>query len=164
MTDRRSADRPATGAAGPLAPDRDAGLVALRPAVPSADPGRADGPVEALLHGTLRPVLKLRSGLARQNDALLALVAAHVGGLVKGFAWFAPDDRRDRLAALLKKDTRLKRTLVGAVLGVLTADELAFALANESDVRRRVVALVAERVSGQADAVAERVARVRSAL
>lgn len=132
-------------------PDRDAGLVALRPTV-EADPDRAATPLEAFLHRTLRPVLKL------QNDALLALVAAHVGGLVKGFAGFAPDDRRERLATMLKTDSRLKRMLLGVVLGALTADELAFALAHEADVRRRVVALVAERVAGQADAVARLVA------
>jgi hypothetical protein len=129
---------------------RDAGLVALRPSVPDADPDLADSDVEAFLHRTLRPVLKL------QNDVLLALVAAHVRGLVKGFVALAPADRRGHLDALLKKDSRLKRTLVGAVLGALTADELAFALRHEAEVRRRIVALVAERVGGQADAVAVR--------
>jgi len=128
---------------------RDAGLVALRPAIPNADPDLAATDVEAFLHRTLRPVLKL------QNDAVLALVAAHVRGLVKGFAAFAPEDRRARLDALLRKDTRLKRTLLGVVLGALTAEELAFALDHEAEVRRRVVALLAERVRGQADAVAD---------
>ncbi|HEX9953083.1 MAG TPA: hypothetical protein VGB53_15035 [Rubricoccaceae bacterium] len=130
---------------------RDAALIALRPLVPSADPALATTPHEAFLHATLRPVLKLR------NDTLLALVADHVRRLVKDFARFAPDDRRERLGALLRADSRLKRTLVGAVLGVLTADELAFVLAHEAEVRRRIVALVAERVAGQADAVAHRV-------
>lgn len=132
-------------------PDRDAGLVALRPHV-VADVDRAATPAEAFLHRTLRPVLKL------QNDVLLALVAAHIGGLVKGFEGFAPDDRRERLTALLRTDSRLKRMLLGVVWGALTADELAFALAHEADVRRRVVALVAERVASQADAVAALVA------
>ena len=132
--------------------DRDAALVAMRPAVPAADPDRAATAAEAFLHRTLRPVLKL------QNDALLALVAAHVGGLVKGFAAFAPDDRRERLSALLRTDSRLKRTLVGVVLGALTADELAFALRHEAEVRRRIVALVAERLASQSDAVARRLA------
>ena len=131
---------------------RDAALVALRPLVPTADPSLAATPHEAFLHATLRPVLKL------QNDALLALVADHVRRLVKDFARFAPDDRRERLAALLRQDSRLKRTLVGTVLGVLTSGELAFAIAHEAEVRRRIVALVAERVTGQADTVARLVA------
>lgn len=130
--------------------DRDAALVAMRPAVPTADPDRADSPVEAFLHRTLRPVLKL------QNEALLALVAAHVAGFTPGFAGFAPDDRRARLEALLKKDSRLKRTLVGVVYGALTSGELAFALGHEAEVRRRIVALLAERVASQSEAVAAR--------
>lgn len=131
--------------------DRDAALVALRPDVPAADPGPAVSPVETFLHATLRPVLKL------QNATLLVLVADHVASLVKGFAGFAPDDQRERLAALMRADSRLKRTLVGAVLGLLTADELAFALAHDAEVRRRIVALLAERVVSQADEVARRI-------
>lgn len=138
-------------------PDRDAALLALRPKVPTADPDAAASEVEAFLHRTLRPVLKL------QNETALALVATDVAKRVPGFAGFAPDDRRARLAALLKKDSRLKRVLLGVVLGALTADELAFALNHESEVRRRVAALLAERVASQADAVAERVAALEDA-
>lgn len=128
---------------------RDAALVAMRPHVP-VEPTETDA--ERFLHATLRPVLKL------QNEALLALVAHHVGSLVPGFAGLPPDDHRARLAAMLRKDSRLKRTLVGAVLGVLTADELALALRHEAETRRRIVTLLAERVASQADAVAARVA------
>ncbi len=132
--------------------DRDAALAALRPRVPSADPDLAATPVEAFLHWTLRPVLKL------QNETILALVADHVGRLVTGFGRAAPDDQRERLGALMRADSRLKRTLVGSVLGMLTADELAFALAHDAEVRRRIVALLTERVVSQTPEVARRVA------
>ncbi len=125
---------------------RDDALLAMRPHVP-AEPAETDA--ERFLHTTLLPVLKL------QNEALLALTAHHVAGLVPHFAGFAPDDRRERLHAMLRTDSRLKRTLVGAVLGVLTGDELAFALQNQAETRRRIVALLGERLASQADAVAE---------
>ncbi len=134
--------------------DRDRALLALRPTIQITEPasGGADpeAPVsetEAFLHRTLRPILKL------QNPTLLALVAADVAGRVPGFERFAPDDRRQRLAETLRRDSRLKRVLLGAVLGAMTADELAFALAHEAEVRRRVVALLTERVLSQADQV-----------
>ena len=130
-------------------PDRDAALRALRPEIPTEP---VDSPVEAFLHGTLRPVLKL------QNGALLALVANDLRKRTPGFPGSAPDDRRARLAALLKTDSRLKRVVLGVVWGVLTADELAFALGHEAEVRRRVLALAAERVVSQSDAVAALVA------
>ncbi|MEM7787595.1 MAG: hypothetical protein AAF594_07705 [Bacteroidota bacterium] len=132
-------------------PDRDAALLAHRPPV-DADPEAAVSDVEAFLHRTLRPVLKL------QNETLLTLVAADVRKRVSGFAGFAPDDQRDRLGAMLRSDSRLKRVLLGVVYGALTRGELAFALDHEAEVRRRVVALLAERVRSQTDAVAARVA------
>lgn len=126
--------------------DRDRALLALRPTV-DADPELADTDLEAFLHRTLRPVLKL------QNPTLLALVAADVDKRVPGFADLPDEDRRRRLAATLKTDSRLKRVLLGVVWGALTADELAFALGHEAEVRRRVIALLAERVLSQADAL-----------
>ena len=128
-------------------PDRDDALLALRPTV-DADPDAAASDVEAFLHRTLRPVLKL------QNPVLLQLVARDLAKRVPGFAGFAPDDARERLRALLRTDSRLKRVLLGVVLGALTERELAFALDHEAEVRRRVVALLAERVTSQTAAVA----------
>ena len=126
--------------------DRDAALLALRSTVDAA-PEAAVSDVEEFLHRTLRPVLKL------QNGPLLALVAADVARNVPGFATFAPDDARERLVSRLKADARLKRVLLGVVLGVLTADELAFALTHDAEVRRRVMGLVVERVRSQAETV-----------
>ncbi len=125
--------------------DRDTALLALRPEI-ATEP--ASG-VEGFLHATLRPVLKL------QNHTILALVATDLAKQVPGFATLALEDQRQRLSARLKKDSRLKRILQGAVLGMLTAEELAFALAHEAEVRRRIVALLIERVVSQAEAVAE---------
>lgn len=125
---------------------RDSALLAFRPVVHAA-PEAAHTEAEAFLHRTLRPVLKL------QNDTLLALVAADVSKRVPGFDRFAPDDARDRLGALLRSDSRLKRVLLGVVLGMLTADELAVALSHEAEIRRRIVALLAERVTSQTEAV-----------
>ncbi len=130
--------------------NRDAALLALRPTV-DADPDAASSDVERFFHATLRPVLKL------QNETLLTLAAHEVGKRVTGFEGFAPDDQRERLAQALAGDSRLKRTLVGVVYGALTSDELAFALTNEAEVRRRIVALLGERVRSQSAFVAERV-------
>ena len=128
--------------------DRDRALLALRPSVATKP---ASG-VEGFLHETLRPVLKL------QNPVLLALVSAEVRKRVAGFAAFAPDDQRQRLAEVVRRDSRLKQVLFGVVLGVLTSEERAFALAHEAEVRRRILALIAERAVSQTEAVASSVA------
>ncbi|OZC02338.1 hypothetical protein [Rubricoccus marinus] len=123
--------------------NRDPALLALRPEI-QTEP--ASG-VHGFFHATLRPILKL------QNDTILALVATSVAKRVTGFADFAPEDQRERLAAMLKQDSRLKQLLQGVVWGVLTADELAFAIEHESEVRRRVQVLIAERVVSQTERV-----------
>ena len=124
--------------------ERDAALLALRPSVPTEP---ASG-VEGFLHTTLRPVLKL------QNPVVLALVAAEVHKRMAGFDAFAPDDQRQRLAEMMRRDSRLKQVLLGVVLGVLTTEERAFALAHEAEIRRRLAALLSERIVSQAEAVA----------
>ena len=132
--------------------DRDAALLALRPRV-DADLEAARTEMEAFLHRTLRPVLKL------QNPVVLQLVAHDLAERVPGFSGVALDDQRDRLRARLRSDTRLQRVLLGVVLGALTRRELAFALENAPEVRRRTLALLAERVTSQAEAIASLVSR-----
>lgn len=127
---------------------RDSGLLALRPSV-QADPDAASSPIEAFLHRTLRPVLKL------QNSLILQLVAHALLRQVPQIGRFAPADRRMRVETLLRTDGRLKQTLLGVVYGALTDDELAFALAHDAEVRRRTVALLRERVLSQAETLGE---------
>jgi hypothetical protein len=121
---------------------RDEALVALRPSV-DAHPERAATPEERFLHATLRPVLKL------QNDSLLRLAAASVAARVPGFPAFDPADQERRLRQMLAQDRRLKHVLYGVVLGALTAEEIQFFLDHEREMRRRLGALVAERVASQ---------------
>ncbi|MGB3543310.1 hypothetical protein [Rubrivirga sp.] len=126
--------------------ERDRAVLEARPTV-DAHPELASTDLEAFLHRTLRPVLKL------QNDVLLALVANDVAKRVPGFASLGLEVQRDRLTAMLKTDSRLKRVLVGVVWGSLTTDELTFALEAEGEVRRRVMALLVERVASQTETV-----------
>ncbi len=127
---------------------RDPALLALRPPV-HADPEAATSDVEAYLHRTLRPVLKL------QNPVFLQLVARDIAKRVPGFSHFAVDDQRDRIATTLRTDSRLKQVLLGVVYGALTQSELAFALEYDAEVRRRVLALLTERVLSQTETVGE---------
>ena len=135
--------------------DRDAALLAMRPEVdlgPDAPGPETLEPAARLLHATLRPALKL------QNDVLLALVARAVGARTAAFPGFAPPDRRAHLNHLVRRDVKLQRLLTGVVLGVLTEGELAAFLDSEAEMRRRTVALLAERVGSQSDRVAALVA------
>ncbi|MCS3628812.1 catechol 2,3-dioxygenase-like lactoylglutathione lyase family enzyme [Salinibacter ruber] len=108
-------------------------------------------PVEQFQNETLRPILKLL------NPTILRLVAERLARYGVGFAAMDRVDQRDRLRNLMKEDGRLKRTLLGMVVGHLTQDELDTYLAHKDEVRRRTVPMLLARAQDQIDDIAERV-------
>ncbi|MFP4227520.1 MAG: VOC family protein [Salinivenus sp.] len=100
-------------------------------------------PVERFQNETLRPVLKLL------NPTILRLVAERLVRYGGGFVNMDPADQRDRLRTLLKEDGRLKRTLLGMVVGHLTKEELETYLAHKDEVRRRTVPMLLARAQDQ---------------
>jgi hypothetical protein len=54
----------------------------------------------------------------------------------------------------MKEDGRLKRTLLGMVVGHLTEDELETYLAHKDEVRRRTVPMLLARAQDQIEAIA----------
>jgi catechol 2,3-dioxygenase-like lactoylglutathione lyase family enzyme len=109
-------------------------------------------PVEQFQNETLRPILKLL------NPTILRLVAARLARYGVGFAEMDRVDQRDRLRNLMTEDERLKRTLLGMVVGHLTEDELSFYLAHKDEVRRRCVPMLLARAQDQRDVIADHVA------
>ena len=67
-------------------------------------------------------------------------------------------DQEAKVRNLLKEDRRLKRSLVGMIAGHFTEDEFTFYLDHQREVRRRLVALLTQRVLDQMEAVIGRVA------
>jgi len=108
-------------------------------------------PVERFQNGTLRPILKLL------NPTILRLVAERLSRYGVGFAAMDREDQRDRLRNLLKENGRLKRTLLGMVVGHLTEEELETYLAHKDEVRRRTVSMLLARAQDQIDIIAEQV-------
>lgn len=125
---------------------RDDDLLRIRPAVSAQTEGTRG--VEAFLHRTLRPVLKL------QNPLILKLVAAQIRRYGIPFAQRPATEQAAEVRKLVKDDGRLKHTLMGLVAGHFTEEEFAFHLAHEAEVRRRLTALLVQRVTDQLGAVA----------
>lgn len=131
----------------PPASDRDEALHAVRPVVP-VDTSESR-PVERFQHEVLRPVFKLL------NPVLLQIVTRYLTKYGTGFAGMDRADQVRRLENLLTQDSRLKRTVQGMAIGHFTEAEAAFYLDHESELRRRMVELVTQRVVDQVDRVAE---------
>lgn len=136
----------AAGLQHPPASDRDRALHDVRPVVP-VDTSESR-PVERFQHEVLRPVLKLL------NPVILQIVTRYLTKYGTGFAGMDRADQVRRLDNLLTQDSRLKRTLQGMAIGHFTEDEAAFYLDHESELRRRMVELVTQRVVDQVDRVA----------
>jgi len=124
----------------------------LRQIRPRLDLDTSDSrPIERFQNETLRPILKLL------NPTILRLVAARLARYGVGFADMDRSDQHNRLRNLLKQDDGLKRTLLGAVIGHLTEDELATYLDHKDEVRRRTVPMLLARAQDQIDTIAEQV-------
>jgi len=131
-----------------MAASRDDALRSIRPDL-SVDTSECQ-PVEAFQHDVLRPILKFL------NPLILDLVADTLQRYGTGFARMDGAEQQRRLENLLGQDSRLKRTLLGMVLGHFTEDEMKLYLQHPGEIRRRTVELVTERVRSQVDALLDR--------
>ena len=119
----------------------DAALLALRPVIeavaPSADP-LAD--VATFQHQVLRPLLKL------QHEVVLATVADFAQDYRLPLATAEATEAQRLLTELLTRNTRLRATLVGLVVGLFTRAELAFYRQHRNELNRRLLDLAQQRV------------------
>ncbi|QKG57957.1 hypothetical protein GKZ68_15820 [Hymenobacter sp. BRD128] len=116
----------------------DAALLALRPAIagqPAAIP--TPGTVADFQHQVLRPVLKL------QHAVLLATVA----DFARDYRLpLAPAEATRLLTELLARNARLRATIAGLAVGLLTTPELAFFRQHRAELTRRLLDLAGQRV------------------
>ncbi len=126
----------------------DAALLALRPLVPIEPTTPAElATVGHFLHATLRPLLKL------QNALLLATVADFVLDHHIALAPADPTEQPRLLTELLTRNTKLRATLTGLVVGQFTAAEYAFYRQHRPELNRRLLELTLHRVLDQIPAV-----------
>ena len=126
-------------------PRPTAALLALRPAIegqPAAIPTPTTVP--DFLHQVLRPLLKL------QHALLAATAADFAHDYHVPLAGAAPAEASRLLASLLARNTRLRATLAGIVVGLLTAEEFAFYRQHRAELNRRLLDLMAERLASTA--------------
>jgi hypothetical protein len=90
-------------------------------------------------HQVLRPVLKL------QHAVLLATVADFAHDYHLPLATAAPTEATRLLTELLTRNTRLRATIVGLIVGLLTSEELAFYRQHRPELNRRLLDLAEQR-------------------
>ena len=125
-------------------PRPNAELLALRPAI-AGQPAPLPTPlaVADFQHQVLRPLLKL------QHELLVTTVADFALDYHVPLAEADPTEATRLRADLLARNTRLRATLVGLVVGLLTAEEFAVYRQHRAELNRRLLDLVAERVGAR---------------
>ena len=118
----------------------DAPLLALRPAIAGQPPALPTPTTVAdFQQQVLRPLLKL------QHPVLLAVVADFA--LDYRLPLTGPDaELSAALSELLARNTRLRATLTGLAVGLLTQPELAFYRQHRNELNRRLLDLTQQRV------------------
>lgn len=100
-------------------------------------------PDEFFQNQTLRPILKL------QNDILLAVVQKQVHKYSKDFGNFSVDKKQKCIENIMQKDEKFRKLLIGIVIGLFTESELETYLSNTSNLNKRMVSMLIERVLSQ---------------
>ena len=118
----------------------DAALLALRPVIADQPPAGAPfATVADFQHQVLRPLLKLQHGVLLATVADFAQeyrLPLHGNEAETGPA----------LEELLARNTRLRATLTGLVVGLLTEAEMAFYRQHRPELNRRLLDLAQQRV------------------
>lgn len=119
--------------------DRGKDILGLRPSINTIDKEKNMSPEEIFQNNTLRPILKF------QNDILIELIKSnnHYTSLLKEI-----NSDKDSLLAIkdfFNKETQLKLTITGVIIGLFSIEELAFYNQNSKELNKRIIQMVAQR-------------------
>ena len=122
---------------------RDEQLLALRPTISAAVVTETMTEEEKFQNRTLRPILKW------QNPLLLALFREHIQSRKNAFYSLTADQRRQYIAQVLQKDTILRSTLKGVVIGHFTEAEFTHYASRARTLDKRILQMIAQRLLSQ---------------
>ncbi len=99
--------------------------------------------IERFQNQTLRPILKL------QNELLLAIFSHYIYKNKTSFYDFSSAKKTTFIENSIQKDTKLRNTLQGMIIGLFTNVEYAFYIENPSELNKRMMQMLIERLKSQ---------------
>ncbi len=119
--------------------DRSERIKGLREAV-AVDTERSSLAIEQFQNTSLRPILKF------QNAVIVLYFTAQLNGeeIPKSSVL-----REALIKVRFQKDPIIRNTLIGMVLGLLSAEELEFYVLNKAELTKRIVALLCQRLKDE---------------
>ncbi|MGO4821723.1 MULTISPECIES: glyoxalase [unclassified Flavobacterium] len=100
---------------------------------------------EQFQNQVLRPILKL------QNELFLASLKNYIAKNKADFANYSIDKKNAFISNSLQKDTKYRNTLKGMIVGLFTIHEYTIYTQNTSNINKRMMAMLIERLKNQMD-------------
>ena len=120
--------------------NRSEELLKLRPKIKRIKLDLNTLSVEQFQNDTLRPILKI------QHDLLLALFHTSLNKHKIQFDELTTEKKEEKLNELFQKNLNFKNQSLGAVLGLLTAEEFTAYQKDPSVYNRRIITMLKQRV------------------
>ena len=127
---------------------RDTGLLALRGDTIGTIHPQSSGE-EIFQNTTLRPVLKL------QNDLLVEAFLNYANKQKSQFYTLTLDKKLNYIDTAIHKDIKFRNALKGIVLGIFTVDEFKTYTLNSSNLNKRMMNMIIERLKDQVQLLVE---------
>ncbi len=102
---------------------------------------------EIFQNQVLRPILKL------QNNILVASFKNYILSSKKDFSTLSLQKQLDAIDNIVHKDTSFRNTLKGMIIGLFTEKEYADYTKNSSEINRRMMTMLIERLKSQIDQI-----------
>ncbi len=98
---------------------------------------------EIFQNKTLRPILKL------QNDLFIQVFINYAQKQKNVFFTLTPDKKLTYIESVIQKDIKFRNSLKGMVIGFFTVDEYKEYILNSSNLNKRMMNLLVERLKNQ---------------
>lgn len=118
--------------------ERDERLKTIRP-LQSLD-NTASSDIENFQSNTLRPILKF------QNSIILAQFRKYVQKFKPAFNAYNQSAQKNYIEDVLKRDPKIKNSLIASVVSVMTLSEYEFYCENKVEINKRIISLLIKRL------------------
>jgi hypothetical protein len=98
---------------------------------------------ESFQNEVLRPILKL------QNDLFIASFINYVSKNKADFYSYTVEKKLSVIENAIQKDIKFRNALKGMIIGLFTSDEYAIYIKNSSNINKRMMSMLIERLKSQ---------------
>ena len=123
--------------------DRDKHLKDLRPVIPTITETSITTLEEQFQNKTLRPILKF------QNPLLLKMFHQYILQRKGKFYQLSPEKKEEYIQTNIRNDLKFRNLMAGIIIGQFTLEEFEVYQSNKSELNRRIISLVIQRLQNQ---------------